>query len=61
MPAPRATKAVITNAIEAAKACGVEISEVVVDKDGSVRIIAARSATVLPFIGAGKEPRRFGQ
>ncbi|WP_339767199.1 hypothetical protein [uncultured Pseudosulfitobacter sp.] len=61
MPAPRATKAVIANAIEAAKACGMLIAEVVVEKDGSVRIIADRGQKVIPLHQNRAEPRRFGQ
>ena len=40
MPAPRATEAVIKNAINAAKACGIAIGAVEVGKDGTVRIVA---------------------
>ena len=35
MPAPRASEAVIRNAIKAAKACGLVVGVVEVDKDGS--------------------------
>ena len=43
MPAPRASEAVIRNAINAAKACGIVVGVVEVAKDGSVRIIAAKA------------------
>lgn len=41
MPAARATEAVIRNAINAAKECGIVVSAIEVAKDGSVKIIAA--------------------
>tara|TARA_R110002020_G_scaffold474099_3_gene704535 strand:+ start:6469 stop:6639 length:171 start_codon:yes stop_codon:yes gene_type:complete len=40
MPAARASEAVIRNAINAAKACGIAIGAVEVGKDGTVKIIA---------------------
>jgi hypothetical protein len=40
MGAPRATQPVIRNAILAAQECGVVVGEIVVEKDGAVRIIA---------------------
>lgn len=52
MPAPRATKAVITNAIEAAKACGIVVGVIEVAKDGTVKIIAESVAQGYQ----GKEP-----
>lgn len=61
MPAPRATEAVIRNAIKAAQACNVAIGEVIVEKDGTVRIVAASATNIIPFEGAVTEPRKFGQ
>jgi len=40
MPAARASEAVIRNAINAAKACGIAIGAVEIGKDGTVKIIA---------------------
>ncbi|WP_299558644.1 hypothetical protein [uncultured Sulfitobacter sp.] len=40
MPAARASQAVIKNAINAAKECGIAIGAVEIGKDGSVKIIA---------------------
>ena len=40
MPAPRPSRAVIRNAIEAAQACGLPIEAVEITRDGSVRILA---------------------
>lgn len=40
MPAARASEAVIKNAINAAKACGIKVGAVEIGKDGSVKIIA---------------------
>lgn len=41
MPAPRPSRAVIRNAIEAAQACGLPIGAVEITRDGSVRILAS--------------------
>ncbi|MDF1729353.1 MAG: hypothetical protein P1U53_16555 [Sulfitobacter sp.] len=60
MPAPRATKAVIKNAIEAAQACNMQIAEVRIEKDGTVRIIAGAPDNVIA-LPTKDEPRRFGQ
>ena len=40
MGAPRASQAVIRNAIQAAQECGVTVGVVEVGSDGSVRIVA---------------------
>jgi uncharacterized protein GlcG (DUF336 family) len=58
MPAPRATQAVIRNAIQAAQDCGVAIGAVEVAKDGTVRIVAKKDGTELLSPDA---PPKWGQ
>lgn len=48
MSQPRATQAVVRNAIKAAQACGVEIREIIVGSDGTVKIVAMKAIEPLP-------------
>lgn len=40
MSQPKATQAVVKNAILAAQACGVIVGEIIVGSDGTVKIVA---------------------
>lgn len=48
MGQPRATTAVIRNAIKAAQECGIDVGVVEVSNDGAVRILAQRVDDGLP-------------
>lgn len=54
MPAPRATQAVIRNAIKAVQECGLPVGTVEVAKDGTVRILAQSKERSL--WSGGEEP-----
>lgn len=61
MPAPKLTKPVIVNAIQAAQECGVNIGEVIVEKDGTLRIVALAAVPPMTSKLPEPEPRRFGE
>jgi hypothetical protein len=59
--APKLTKPVIMNVIQAAQECGVSIGEVIVEKDGTLRIVALAAMPPVPSEPQRAEPRRFGE
>jgi hypothetical protein len=61
VPAAKLTKPVIINAIQATQECGVSIGEVIVEKDGTLRIVALEAMPPVPSKPQEAEPRRFGE